>query len=216
MIQHALEISRRALPVVLAGAVFTTVGCVSYNERSTIGDGRDAFHPEALTETTRPDTQLQDDPPSTVTLERDSWGTQRIVVPVDGVAHLPRWATNSGTNRETARQRGDFPTALSALELTGSDNRAQFHDYAMSPVNAAKDFFMLFIAWYDDPVWTEHRGTSYTYWRAPTFTARPVKPVPTRTLPPRQEEPPPAEPVAQEPAPQQVPPPPPTGRESRP
>lgn len=53
---------------------------------------------------------------------RDTWAQTEMVVPSDGVHHRPLYRTEYGRVKYTARNRGEFPTAETALDL--QDRRA--------------------------------------------------------------------------------------------
>ncbi len=54
--------------------------------------------------------------PSLDGLDRSHWPTRMVAVPVRQVEHWPTYTRNIYLSNTTARQRGEFPTADSALE----------------------------------------------------------------------------------------------------
>ncbi|GJQ30161.1 MAG: hypothetical protein HBSAPP03_20450 [Phycisphaerae bacterium] len=58
------------------------------------------------------------DAPSSPTLAR-TWAPMTVHLPVDGTYAFPRYTRGHVWTDTTARQRGDFPSALTALELEG-------------------------------------------------------------------------------------------------
>lgn len=82
--------------------------------------------------------------PSVTGVDRSNWPEQEIVVWQDGVRHHPRFTTNQPRYANaTARQRGAYPTAESALEL-GDDGGAQFWEGFAGPFYGGMDV-LLFI-----------------------------------------------------------------------
>ncbi len=82
--------------------------------------------------------------PSLTGIDRSHWPEQEILVMQDGVHHHPRFTSNGPRyTNETARQRGEYPTAGSALEL-GGDCEAQVWEALAGPVWAGMDV-VLFI-----------------------------------------------------------------------
>ena len=65
--------------------------------------------------------QLPPAGPSVTGLDRSNWEPMVYVIPVSGVAHSPQYAPPVYDRDILARQRGDFPTALTALELGEPD-----------------------------------------------------------------------------------------------
>ncbi|MCC7387668.1 MAG: hypothetical protein IT431_02765 [Phycisphaerales bacterium] len=65
--------------------------------------------------------QLPPAGPSVTGLDRSNWEPMVYVIPVSGVAHSPQYAPPVFDRDILARQRGDFPTALTALELGEPD-----------------------------------------------------------------------------------------------
>lgn len=69
--------------------------------------------------------QLPPAGPSVTGLDRSNWEPMVYVVPVNGVAHQPQYAPPVFDLGTLARQRGDFPTALDALDKGEPDVREE-------------------------------------------------------------------------------------------
>lgn len=99
-----------------AGAV---AGCGDLNQSSRLG-GTVGF--EALGDgQPRVDAAPapgQSDAPSVTSLDRNGWQERSFVVPMDGAAHHPTYTSGLGPRytRDLARQRGEYPTAETALD----------------------------------------------------------------------------------------------------
>jgi hypothetical protein len=115
------------------------VGCqASLNERTALGDPRMSVSPaeaSALRDRTvqlpslaadaRKDAGLAQEKAGSTKLSigrslgREHWQTTTVLVPIDGVAAHPTYSRWLEWTDETSRQRNEFPTAMSALELNG-------------------------------------------------------------------------------------------------
>lgn len=111
------------LPVALLSS-----GCISTeNDRDTLGRSApiEAFTPVPPAMPPGEPALTPPQQPSVVSLERSNWAATPFLVPVDGTAHHPTYTTRVVIADETARQRREYPTALSALELTAGSERDQ-------------------------------------------------------------------------------------------
>jgi hypothetical protein len=133
----------------LAGAAATVgglSGCVSQNERVTIGDNLpiEAISepsPTAMNAGEKPAAPApMDQAPSITGVDRSSWTPMNYVVPVDGVGHRPHYRSDHKILLATARQRLEFPTAETCLELDGRPDRPvlgeEFSEAVSQPVIA--------------------------------------------------------------------------------
>ena len=89
------------------------VGCTNrLNDRIELGN---AFILPAFTEA---QPAVPDSGPSITTLDRSAaWSPMEFSVPVHGVAHPPIYTKPSNSLDTLPRQRGEYPTALTALDL---------------------------------------------------------------------------------------------------
>ncbi len=112
--------------LVIAGAV---TGCMSsVNDRSYVGVDPQAVAP------------LEPLPYNAGHgLSRERWQATAIHVPVDGTAHRPTYNSNIRHTRVTPRQRGEMPTAESALDLSDTSLQAQVQEVPIQLGSAALD-----------------------------------------------------------------------------
>ncbi|HBS29390.1 MAG TPA: hypothetical protein DEB06_08065 [Phycisphaerales bacterium] len=80
--------------------------------------------------------------PSVTSMSRDGWDEVTVLVASDTTQHHPH-LTNGGPAYAAAlpRQRGEYPDAMSALDL-GSETRAQVHEAFAAPFHGAWDVVM--------------------------------------------------------------------------
>ncbi|HEX2837394.1 MAG TPA: hypothetical protein VHN77_04625 [Phycisphaerales bacterium] len=121
---------------------------------------------------TRSETPRRDDTPSIAGLSRAAWSRQSIVVPVEGTYAMRRYARSYQITDTTARQRGDFPTPLSSLELTGGTRDDQAVEILAAGPYAFYEGLVLIPRLFFVPPCEEVRATPQEHWRAPVSTAR--------------------------------------------
>ncbi|MBK9189800.1 MAG: hypothetical protein IPM33_12685 [Phycisphaerales bacterium] len=145
------------------------LGCAPSNERATLGE---VVAMEALAMTpTRPE-GTRDDQGSLTGLSRANWGRQAFLVPVDGTAGNTTYATSFSMIDDTARQRGQFPTAISALDTNDGFTAMQWAEAGASAPMAAWDFVLMGPRMFRSAPWHEVRGPRDSYWRATPTTLR--------------------------------------------
>ncbi|MDX2146840.1 MAG: hypothetical protein SFZ23_04900 [Planctomycetota bacterium] len=126
-------------------------GCVKENHRLSIG--RDEVHLEALepeaAQATMP-LELSQTPSEPLSiaprgLERREWTGLAVNVPQDLTRHRPTYARRFfRLPQETARQRGEYPTPETALELEGEREGERMLDaLVFQPLNVAGDTILL-------------------------------------------------------------------------
>ena len=93
---------------------------------------------------------------SVTSLSRANWQPVQVIVPVDGLAQKPTYGSTRTWANDSARARGQMPTAVSALELEGSKPWAQRGEAVASPLYATWDTFSM-IVWdlWATPAWNE-------------------------------------------------------------
>ena len=100
-------------------------GCVDTNDRLPIGDTLivEGIAPPPVTAVDAPPaTPRPDDGPSVVGLQRDHWAAQSFEVPFDGTRHHPHYRGELRFTGQIARQRNEYPTLSSALDLNGDES----------------------------------------------------------------------------------------------
>jgi hypothetical protein len=150
-LRHVRSAAQR---VALALVPLALAACVSpENDRLTVGHGPAAYRPEAMTpdsgragNTTpgvEPSARLPQSAQSTLTgLDRSNWSRTTITVPVDGTAHRPTYLQRVLGTNSSARQRRDFPTADTSLELTQGSGQDQALEAPLQHAQAAWDFVL--------------------------------------------------------------------------
>lgn len=152
-------------------------GCVESNSRNQIGDDvtLSAFQP-AKQVVSSEDTQRTDDPASLTSLDRSAWEPVVFALPVDGVRHRPEYRFLAGNGTDTLRrQRGEYPTAASALELDGGARAShqRFFESITEPIHAGLELVRLpFIFALQSP-WSETWSPLGSYDRVKNHGERP-------------------------------------------
>ena len=137
--------SRRAAIAVgslaLGCAAALLPACAESNTRNRLGDDvtLQAFRPASQVLSSE-DTQRADDPPSLTSLDRSAWEPSVYSLPVDGTQHRPTYRVQFPNGPSTLkRQRGEYPTTSSALELDGGStwSRDRFFESILEPIHAS-------------------------------------------------------------------------------
>lgn len=118
---------------------------------------------------------------SRMTLDRSAWPRTTVLVPVDGTAHRPTLQRSVVVANVTPRQRGEYPTIDSALDLTKGSADAQTAEAAVQPVRAVGDFVLLPFRMIAQPPWTTRWSPDQAYsrgWAMPRDVESAVRPVP--------------------------------------
>ena len=126
--------------VAILGAAAALSGCTSpENDRFRFGeDGMiPAFQSDAAALPT--DDQI----PSVTGLDRSNWEPVVFVVPVQGTAHQPTYAPGVFDLDSLPRQRGDYPTVETSLDLGEPDSGTEFWFAARTHGMAVVDTVML-------------------------------------------------------------------------
>lgn len=110
--------------------------------------------------------------PTHTRLDRANWEPLQITVPNELAAHQPRYTQNLIENTHLARNRGDFPTALSANEYNHPKSAdAQLFEAVAAPVGAAADLVLLLPRAVVTRPWQTTRTGMEPYRRVPNPTA---------------------------------------------
>lgn len=163
------------------------VGCAASNERSVIGDATEI---PAISASGSPEPLAADDGPSLSSLDRSAWARTQVLVPVDGAYHQPTYRHDYREMLFTARQRGEFPTPETALELDGKPERAilgeEIAESGGGAIVAALDGISMPVQILLAPPTTTRRSPRWNYqrWPAPvTATTVPAATEPTSVQP---------------------------------
>ncbi len=152
-------------------------GCANPNDEISIGD---RVYIEALTpdHAAKPFGQLTDtgDAPSLKadSLDRDHWSVRAVLVPINGTTHQPTYATGPSYARATARQRGEFPTIESALDLgTRESQWSEVFEGLAWPFWAGADLALMPARMVMQPPWDDAMSPPGPRDRAPEGTQKP-------------------------------------------
>lgn len=132
-------------------------GCTTGNERPYVGnDQPNNMYKAAIMVDSGEPAPVYSDAPSVIGLSRAHWQQTVVSVPVDGLASKPTFASKHLMTNTTARQRGQYPTDMTALELDGDTGWTQVGETVLSPFSAAWDGTrMIFYDLWAAPVWEE-------------------------------------------------------------
>ncbi len=160
----------------------TLAGCVNSNARTTVGESviLPAFTEAGVNPRGLPPTSA----PSLDGMDRSHWSRQVFLVPVDGPQYRPLYATQLTQHNDTVRQRLEFPSPTSALELSRTSQGEQIGDAASSAGYALWDLLAMVPRMCMTSPWSgPQRGDVQSYWRAPVTEARATS-TPTSDLDP--------------------------------
>lgn len=128
------DIGRNAGLVLMAGGAvalgFGLGGCVGYNQRTTLGDD---VQLSSLSDGAAGGESKYAGMTGTLsdergTLEQRNWEEQEFLVPLDRVGHRAvMWRREIVMPTKTARQRGEYPTPVTALDLSGPSGEKTTH-----------------------------------------------------------------------------------------
>jgi hypothetical protein len=163
-------------PLAAAGlALLAAAGCsqphaadqpaLNPHERLTAGDGQplEALGGPATTNLPPIDTRSPDRPSlSTTTLSREGWAQRSFTVNPDQPHHQTSYRLNRDTRslvKTSARQRGDYPTQTSALDLGSNDNQGDLALEALAlPPMAAIEMGIIPAVALLNPPWQDQRS----------------------------------------------------------
>ncbi len=151
-----------------AAALALLGGCVAQqNDRLTLGRSvrLEAFYPPAATPAEAGAAVLPEQTPTLTSVWRDNWQRTVIHSPVDGTAHQPVYAKRLAMTESTARQRREYPTALSALELTNGSEPEQQLEALANPLYALADVVLLLPRMVLDRPWSIRWSPDVAYAR---------------------------------------------------
>ena len=106
--------------------------------------------------------------PSITSHDRSHWDRQAVLIPLKQVEHRPHYASDVHFMEDTARQRGAYPTATTALEVP-EPSWGHVAEGLVDPVYA-----VLLVGWWpfdwalnDRPPWKIERSPADNYAPAP-------------------------------------------------
>lgn len=159
------------IPLLAASALVVFAGCARQeNERLTLG--HDVRLP--VFDPSRPHSVSAG--PSISSLDRSHWERSVFLVPVHGVAHTPTYAPATAILDNTARQRGEFPTAAGALELREPRTGQEVLQAGASHALAVADAVLIIPRMFASPPLSTHWSPLESYERAPAAAIHVVEP----------------------------------------
>jgi hypothetical protein len=164
-------------------ALFQLSGCTADgNQLNTLGEkqsvatsARAAMLPTLVEAQSRNETPVRSDPASLTgpsRLARADWQATTFLVPVDGTDAYPTYSRHTPIANATARQRGDFPVPMSALELEGDTTWQRRREVLRAPFDAAWQAAAIVPRFFFVEPWQETRHRPTSFWVAPGTTQR--------------------------------------------
>jgi hypothetical protein len=127
--------------------------------------------------------------PSVISVSRENWKETPFAVPVSGVQHHPIYTDDKPHfARDTARSRGEYPTQLTALEVsTQKGNGDMAWEALAAPVRAGWDIVRMPVWAFRKAPWSVQQSPidKQPYARGPVLTRKePITGSPIPTQPP--------------------------------
>lgn len=107
------------------------------------------------------------DGPSLTGMDRSNWGTASLDVPVNGVGHGPLYYKERRWANATRRQRGEYPTAESSLDLIEGSTGRQRMEAAAAPFMAIGQVLFMVPKMFFQAPWSDEyspRASYERYW----------------------------------------------------
>lgn len=109
------------------------------------------------------------------TIGRREWSPLTYVVPVDSVVHGPTYAPTIELTSKSARQRGAYPTVVSAYELGEGSSGQQVQEGAIGPfVGLVQGIATIGLVFYDPPTHGDESPMMAYQRGAPVAVLRPA------------------------------------------
>ncbi len=106
-----------------------------------------------------------DNTPGNASFDRSAWMPMEFSIPVHGVAHNPVYTEQANTLHTLARQRGEYPTAQTALELGEPDTPERVLQTARAHGMAGLDALLLVPRIIMRPPWETDWSPGWNYQR---------------------------------------------------
>lgn len=129
--------------VMCVACVMCAGGCVMpQNDRITLGQKlvSPSLQAAPLAQAEPPPAQVV--MPSVTGIDRSDWARTEVFLPVDGTVHGPTYTHRWQLADKTARQRGQYPTALTALELYNGSQGDQQLEALLNPLQSLGDIVL--------------------------------------------------------------------------
>ncbi|MBL8756829.1 MAG: hypothetical protein JNK35_00190 [Phycisphaerae bacterium] len=183
MLLARAQLRPRPLPaaLTLTGAVVAVLsGCAAPNDGLSVADrvALEALSPGAAQQPFPKPRPAAGDAPSlrADSLDRAHWAVRPILVPIDGTAHQPTYATGPSYARSTPRQRGEFPTLDSVLDLGDRESAwAEVYEGFAWPFWAGVDLALMPARMVMHEPWSTVQSPTGPRARAPLGTQTPAQ-----------------------------------------
>ncbi|MCC6677557.1 MAG: hypothetical protein IT436_10470 [Phycisphaerales bacterium] len=168
----------------------TLPGCVDANNRLSVGaepkeirfEALNGAQPLAASDATPTDSAFQrpDDAPSVFSLDRTNWESRELAQPVDYTLHRPHYRVPSRVPNVLPRERGEFPTANTALDLSCRSDGQQAWQALGAPLGAFAEGLSIPFRLIMEPQSAVWRSPDLAYQRIPATVAaaEPIEPPP--------------------------------------
>lgn len=171
--------SARFVALALPSLLVSLGGCVDANNRLSLGAGDQQLQLDSLTNAqplagvdgNPPSDDVfnrPDDVPTTTSIDRSSWDRQTVLVPVDYTLHRPHYRIPWSATDKTHRERNEFPTALTALEMEHMSANQQSLEGAIAPIFAFVELAAIPFRLITEPQCLEWRSPDVGYGRMPS------------------------------------------------
>lgn len=155
-------------------------GCVDTNDRLPVGDTlivEGIAPPVVAAVDAPPATPRPDDGPSVIGLQRENWASRPFEVPFDGTRHHPHYRGELRYTDQIARQRNEYPTLSSALDLNGDEYGSsawwdRLGEVVVTPFFALGEGLLIVPKLVGEPPALEEWSPSEPYERASAWGAR--------------------------------------------
>ncbi len=158
-------------------ASIALTGCVDSNDRLSVGDAlfvEGISPPPFVGVNDAPASPRSNDGPSVVALDRNNWPTRDFAVPFDGTRHRPHYQTDLRLTDDLARQRNEYPTLASSLDLNGDELGdhawwSRLQEAFVLPLYAAGEGLLILPKLVGEPQSLEEWSPSEPYERSPAW-----------------------------------------------
>ena len=172
----------RAATLAIATLAAALSGCVDTNSRTVLGENQEiaSFEPwKGLP------AEYPVDGVSVLGVDRANWAPSVFMVPVDGTYHRPTYADGLFLTNVTRRQRGEYPTLESAMDMDGSEfgdtaDCQRFEEGFLVPLRALAEGIAIPVRLIGEPQTWEYVSPRHNYERWPKTRSIFLPPPPAR------------------------------------
>jgi hypothetical protein len=103
--------------------------------------------------------------PSLTGIDRSNWGRTSIEVPVNGIGHGPLYSHTLYRAHVTRRQRGEYPTPESSLDLVEGSTARQRGEAIAAPFTSIGQIILMTPRMFFQPPWSDDYSPKERYER---------------------------------------------------